>query len=162
MKRYMILVAVVQIGSASATAAHAQTVQLPTYEFFGAATTVVVPNQGEIAVVGRGGRIGIRDRAAFGATGRSGSRMWQGIGASAVVHDLAELDRQVLAQSARMRSTVAAPTRLTPSAAIATGSDGSSAARGDLSLREIRRLQDAASRSPADSRLNDVVTLRRR
>src|SRR5262245_54455779 len=101
MSRHNLIASAVILVLLFVAAADAQTVQLPTFEFFGVATTVVVPNQGQIAVVGRGGRMGMRDGAAFAATGRGGSRAWRGIGVSAVVHDLAELDRQVLAQAAR-------------------------------------------------------------
>lgn len=141
MSRYMIMATVAHVVLGSAAAANAQTVQLPTFEFFGASTTVVVPNQGEIAVVGRGGRVGVRNRGAFAGSSRGGTRTVRGAGISAVVHDLAELDRQVLAQAARMRPRFvsSAPARRLPASY-----DQSSAAKPDTSLREIRRLQDAA------------------
>jgi hypothetical protein len=142
MSRYLFSVAVTCMVLSCAAVANAQTVQLPTFEFFGAATTVVVPNQGEIAVVGHGGRMGMRDRAALASSGRGGARAIRGIGISAVVHDLAELDRQVLAQAARMRPLVTAPSRSSASSARPKTSDPSSAARPEMSLREIRRLQE--------------------
>jgi len=147
MPRYMFTATVAHVVLGSAAAANAQTVQLPTFEFFGASTTVVVPNQGEIAVVGRGGRVGVRNRGAFAASSRGGTRTVRGASISAVVHDLAELDRQVLSQAARMRQ------RSGPSPKVGNGRfdspvarDRSSAARADFSLRAIRTAQHAASR----------------
>jgi hypothetical protein len=127
----------------SGATAGAQTVQLPTFEFFGGATTVVVPNQGQIAVVGSAGRVGMRDRATF-AAGQAGSRTLRGIGATAVVHDLAALDRAALATAARLRTGPPVAMKKAPAP---PAIDQSTAARATESLREIRRAQQSPPRS---------------
>ena len=83
-----------------ASAAWGQTVQLPQFEFSGVGTTIVVPNRGEIVIGGvntGGGRTG----PGVALRAREDGGVLAGI--TATVHDLAELDRAVLAVAAAQR-----------------------------------------------------------
>jgi hypothetical protein len=133
------------LGAASHTAA--QVVQLPAFEFFGASTTVVVPDRGGLtaASVARG-------RAASGRRGMPvgprandlfASRQATGLGVTATVHDLAELDRQILARAPR--ATIGAK----PAAqrgVLALQKENSSATRPAASLASIRAERAAGNR----------------
>ncbi len=90
-------------------AAQAQnlTVQEPTLETFGVGTTVSVPDRGRISVAGSGRSAA--SRSSFGPL-RSGtniglSNQASGLSVGATVHDLAEMDRRILAGAERSRSS---------------------------------------------------------
>jgi hypothetical protein len=80
-----------------------QTVQLPTFHYFGVQTTVVVPTRGTIPLgsVTRGGQM----RTRFDKVGSSlGARNdIGGMSMGVTVIDNAEIDRQLLAEAARRR-----------------------------------------------------------
>jgi hypothetical protein len=90
-------------------AAQAQnlTVQEPSLETFGVGTTVSVPDRGRISVAGSGRSAA--SRSSFGPL-RSGtntglSNQASGLSVGVTVHDLAEMDRRILAGAERSRST---------------------------------------------------------
>lgn len=87
---------------ASAQVTYQQTVQLPTFHYFGVSTTVVVPTGGSVSL----GSIGGSSRTRFDRVGNRsiGAGFFNGgLSMSATVIDLAEMDRQVLAEAARRR-----------------------------------------------------------
>lgn len=90
-------------------AAHAQrlTVQEPTLETFGVATTVSVPDRGRMHVAGSGRSAS--SRSMFGPI-RSGTNMGlasqaAGLGVGVRIHDKLEMDRNILNAAERTRTT---------------------------------------------------------
>ncbi len=99
---FAISVAAWMVCHASAQVTQVQTVQLPTFHFFGTSTTVVVPTQGTISMGSIGGSTRTRfDRVGSGTVGVDSFS--GGLLLSATVIDLAEMDRAVLAEAARRR-----------------------------------------------------------
>lgn len=90
-------------GSLRAQVIQQQTVQLPTFHYFGVQTTVVVPTRGTIPLgsVTRSGQM----RTRFDRVGSSFNMVRDSVGLSmgATVIDNAEIDRQLLAEAARRR-----------------------------------------------------------
>jgi hypothetical protein len=103
-RKCLILVAVAILShSARAQVIQQQTIQLPTFHYFGVQTTVVVPTRGSIPVdsVTRSGQM----RTRFDRVGSSFNmvRDTAGLSMGATVIDNAEIDRQLLAEAARRR-----------------------------------------------------------
>ncbi len=95
-------------GSLTVDCSHAQitqqTVQLPTFHYFGVQTTVVVPDRGSMSLGGVGSYVGTRTQ--FDKVGPSSSgfnRNWSGLSMRATIHDLEAMDRAILAEAARRR-----------------------------------------------------------
>lgn len=107
MFRTCLIVVVLVAGARSAAAQiiHQQTVQLPTFHYFGVSTTVVVPTRGTIALGGVT-RSGVM-RTPFDKVGPSyGLGRSSNVGSlqiGATVIDHAQIDRQLLAEAARRR-----------------------------------------------------------
>lgn len=80
-----------------------QTVQLPTFHYFGVSTTVVVPDRGTIPLGGV--TYSSMGRTRFDRVGNSYGRSFDSVGLSmsATIIDHDELDRAVLAEAARKR-----------------------------------------------------------
>jgi len=101
--RYLALVfAATIVAPAKAQITYQQTVQLPTFHYFGVSTTVVVPTRGTVSL----GSIGGSTRTRFDRVGNRslGTSSFSGsLSMSATVIDLAEMDREVLAEAARRR-----------------------------------------------------------
>jgi hypothetical protein len=124
----------------------AQVVQLPTFEFFGVSTTVMVPDRGGLTAAGvargrstshiRGIPVGPAANDLFAA------REASGLGVTATVHDLAELDRQILASAPRASAPrvrlAGAEKESVTRVAIAEQKNPSSANRPAQSLTSIR------------------------
>lgn len=116
----------------------ATTVQLPTWHMFGVGTSVNVPAGGSTLLGGVNRAEEMNNQ--FGAPGLPGNRaMGRSVGASSVrataqIHDMAEMDRQILAGAPQANSAPAAPP---------IARDASSAARGAMSVAEARRLHEA-------------------
>jgi hypothetical protein len=90
-------------GNVHAQVIQQETVQLPTFHYFGVRTTVVVPTRGTIPLgsVTRSGQM----RTRFDKVGSSFNMVRDvgGISLGATVIDNAEIDRQLLAEAARRR-----------------------------------------------------------
>jgi hypothetical protein len=148
-KRLVLLLASMLCGALAADRAEAQVVQLPTWEFHAAPATILVPDSGGAALGGIRRARGQAARAP-GARGVAAARGATGANATAVIQDLAELDRRVLAQAANRRreagrSLAGAESEsseaLKKSRSIA--SPTSSAEQAVESLAEIRRRRSA-------------------
>lgn len=99
----MLVVALFAAHCAHAQIVQQQTVQLPTFHYFGVQTTVVVPTRGTIPLgsVTRAGQMSTQ----YGWGGRSFNMVRESAGLSmgVTVIDNAEIDRQLLAEAARRR-----------------------------------------------------------
>lgn len=100
---WILAVMMIAAGDSFAQVIHQQSVQLPTFHYFGVQTTVVVPAQGTIPLgsVTRAGQRRTRfDRvgSSFGTTIDTG-----GLSMGVTVIDHHELDRRLLAEAARRR-----------------------------------------------------------
>jgi len=144
------------------------TVQEPSLETFGVATTVSVPDRGRISAGGV--RRSAAARAMYGPvrTGHSMGFNDQGTGLNiqARVHDLAELDQAALEAADRARKA-RAEVRLSPSAEHALETlqsgwnlrDRKNAAQGTVELKVAQRAKDIA---PADGPSADKLLERAR
>lgn len=95
--------------SPAAAQAQRMTVQEPSFETFGAGTTVSVPDRGRISVAGSSR--GAMSRSTFGPF-RSGTNMGlsgqaTSSGVEVQIHDMAELDQRALAAAAKSRKSKA-------------------------------------------------------
>jgi len=100
----LVLLALLSIAdSVQAQVIRQQTVQLPTFHYFGVSTTVVVPDRGTIPLGGV--TYSSMGRTQFDKVGSSYGRSFDAgglsVGATIIDHD--ELDRAVLAEAARKR-----------------------------------------------------------
>lgn len=97
------LFSVVMLGTAEAQVIQQQTVQLPTFHYFGVSTTVVVPTRGTIPLGGvtYGGMV----RTPYDKVGSSFERFSavNQLSLCATVIDHNEIDRALLAEAARRR-----------------------------------------------------------
>ncbi len=99
---YALLLSTLIVCPVTAQVIYEQTVQLPTFHFFGVSTTVVVPTQGTVSL----GSIGGSTRTRFDRVGSSfveANSFTGGLTMNATVIDFAEMDRAVLAEAARRR-----------------------------------------------------------
>jgi hypothetical protein len=105
MLRYLLLFSTVPllISESHAQLVQQQSVQLPTFHYFGVTTTVVVPTRGTISMGGV--TSSTRGRTRFDKVGSSFDRTSQvgGLSMSATVIDNSEIDRALLAEAARRR-----------------------------------------------------------
>jgi hypothetical protein len=82
-----------------------QTVQLPTFHYFGVSTTVVVPDRGWVTLEGNGGSaFSSAQYGPLGGRAYGRSRWNNGASVSATIIDHQALDHAVLAEAARRRS----------------------------------------------------------
>jgi hypothetical protein len=131
------------VGGNAGPAMVSTAVQLPTFSLYGVGSSVCVPSGGS-ALIGsiNGGGDGRRQFGDAGVpSGRSigGDRSASNVRGSATVHDLAEMDRQLLAGSSA-ESTAQAR----------TSADSSSAARAAPSVAASRRLYAAEQAGAQD------------
>ncbi|TWU28050.1 hypothetical protein [Bythopirellula polymerisocia] len=97
-----LLLSTTMFSYSNAQVTQVQTVQLPTFHYFGVSTTVVVPTRGTVSLGSIGGSTRTRfDRVGSRSVGTSAFA--GGLSVSATVIDLAEMDREVLAEAARRR-----------------------------------------------------------
>ncbi len=95
--------ALVSLGAADLAA---QAVQLPSYEFFGTSTTVVVPDRGAVSLGGVNGAASGMNQFGGLPGNRSRGTAGQASGASVTVqiHDFDSMDQALLAEAARRRN----------------------------------------------------------
>lgn len=97
------LLSVIMLGTAEAQVIQQQTVQLPTFHYFGVSTTVVVPTRGTIPLGGV--TYGGITRTPYDKVGSSFERFSAtnqlSLGATVIDHN--EIDRALLAEAARRR-----------------------------------------------------------
>lgn len=121
MRNFCCLLFALGFFGVASDAVHAQvSVQQPSVGVFSGGTTVAVPDGGRTALggVGRGGM----SRSRYGSSPfRSGSSLGvfneaAGLSVGARIHDLGELDRQVLSAAESRRRTAADEFKLSPGA----------------------------------------------
>lgn len=115
-----LLLTTVIVCPASAQVTSVQTVQLPTFHYVGVSTTVVVPTRGTVSL----GSIAGSTRTRFDHVGNRSCGVDSfsgGLTVGATVIDLAEMDREILAEAARRRGAkfdvLGRPVELDPIAA---------------------------------------------
>ncbi|MEX0642734.1 MAG: hypothetical protein WD468_08545 [Pirellulales bacterium] len=142
------MVGALALMMASAPSATAQVVQLPTFEFFGVSTTVLVPDRGGLnaAGVGRSRRSSARRGFPVGPAAGDlfASRGAGGVGVTATVHDLDAMDRALLGNGPRAPLAKANQQRPHAKVLAERGPASSSAERGAESLASIRAARSIA------------------
>jgi len=120
------------------------TVQLPTFNFFTISTTVLVPDRGGMALGGINSASGAtRTNGGPLATQRAGGSVLGGgnISVGVQIHDLKEMDRQLLAGAAGAKS----PDAVHQWAVRVEEARKSSAGRPTMSVAEARRIRDGGT-----------------
>ncbi len=137
----------------------ATSVQLPTFSYFGVATTVSVPDRGG-AYLGGVNRAsgGMRQFGApllpFGNRSRGSSRGASGMSVSVWIHDHQAMDEALLAQPTPYRSALASPRQPDPWAQRLAAGEESTSGQAVASVEEIRRRQAAAAQTRATEAQN--------